>query len=91
MARDIDVDEQELSNFIHTLAAFQELTTDKFKAVMSDWRKCDESWQGESKEEFTRQFEETQRSVDSTLNAGEDALRWLERFDEIVKDFERGY
>lgn len=91
MARDIDVDEQELHRFIQTLADFQELTSDKLKAVESAWLKCDESWKGASKKQFTKEFEQTKQAVEDALAAGEDAHRWLERFDEIVREFERQY
>lgn len=91
MARDIYVDQEELARFIEVLAAFQEITTDKFKAVLSDWQKCDESWEGESKDQFSRQFLQTQQAVEDALEAGGDALKWLTRFDEIVQEFERGY
>jgi hypothetical protein len=45
MARDLDVDQQELEKFIEVLQRFQESTSDKFQAVLSAWSKCDESWQ----------------------------------------------
>lgn len=91
MARDIDVNEEELAKFIDVLSDFQELTRDKFKGVEMDWAKCDQSWQGESKDQFTRDFEQTQQRVQSALDAGDDALDWLRRFDEILKEFERQY
>lgn len=89
--RDIDVEEEELARFIQTLATFQRVTEDKLKTVMSSWDACNDSWQGDSKDQFTKDFERTQQSVDMTLEAGDDALKWLERFDEIVRDFERNY
>ncbi len=91
MARDIDVDEQELYRFIQTLAAFQQLTTDKLKAVESAWITCNESWKGASKNQFTKEFEETKKAIEDALAAGENAHQWLERFDEIVKEFEGQY
>ena len=91
MAKDIDVDEQELYRFIQTLAAFQQLTTDKLKAVESAWTQCNESWKGASKNQFTKEFEQTKQAIEDALAAGEDASRWLERFDEIVREFEHQY
>lgn len=89
--RDIDVNEEELARFIQTLATFQQVTEDKLKTVMSSWDTCNESWQGETKDQFTKDFDRTRQSVDVTLEAGDDALRWLERFDEIVREFESNY
>jgi uncharacterized protein YukE len=89
--RDIDVDENELYQFIQVLEAFQSITQDRFRAVSEAWKKVNESWQGESKKQFAGQYELTEQSVDATLKAGKDALMWLERFDEIVKEFERDY
>lgn len=89
MSRDIDVDEEQLARFIDALSQFQEVADEKFKAVEADWEKCKESWQGDSKEQFTKDFERTSTSVRETLEAGDEALDWLERFDEIVKEFER--
>ena len=89
--RDIDVDEEELDRFIRTLSTFQNLTKDKFQAVSTAWQEVDETWQGDSKQQFTGQFEATQRSVEATLESGEDGLKWLENFHEIVKEFEGIY
>ncbi|NES20134.1 MAG: transcription termination factor NusA [Symploca sp. SIO3E6] len=91
MSRDIDIDEQQLAKFIDVLSSFQDLTSDKFQAVESAWRKCDESWKGDSKEKFTKDFQETTETVKRSLEAGDDALDWLRRFDEILKEFEQSY
>ncbi len=91
MSRDIDIDERELERFIHVLSDFQNLATDKFKAVETSWGKCDDSWQGESKDKFTKDFEKTKDMVNRALDAGDDSLEWLRKFDEILKDFERNY
>ncbi len=91
MSRDIDVDEQELAEFIQVLSTFQDLTIDKFQAVEAAWKKCEQSWEGESKDQFTKEFEETKDRVERALEAGEDALKWLRDFDEIVKEFEKNY
>lgn len=89
MARDIDVNIDELSRFIDVLGNFQRQVGDEFKELESKWKKCDESWQGESKERFTKEFEETTKTTQSALDAGEDAKKWLDRFLEIVEEFER--
>ncbi|NEP61751.1 MAG: transcription termination factor NusA [Symploca sp. SIO2G7] len=91
MSRDIDIDEQELAKFIDVLSRFQDLTSDKFQAVESAWLKCDESWKGDSKEKFTKDFQETTETVKISLEVGDDALDWLRRFDEILKEFEQNY
>ncbi|NER97316.1 MAG: transcription termination factor NusA [Symploca sp. SIO1B1] len=91
MSRDIDIDEQELAKFIDVLSSFQDLTIDKFQAVESAWLTCDESWKGDSKEKFTKDFQETTETVKKSLEVGDDALDWLRRFDEILKDFEQNY
>ena len=94
MARDLDVDQQELEKFIEVLQRFQESTDERFKAVLHAWSKCDESWQdgqGNNKKQFTKDFEETNRSVHQALEAGEDAIEWLNKFNEIVKEFESTY
>jgi WXG100 family type VII secretion target len=89
VARDIDVDITELERFITVLRKFQDTTTDRLRALESDWAKCDETWQGDAKEQFTKGFEQTKDAVDRSLEVGEEAVDWLERFHEIVKDFER--
>jgi len=89
MARDIDVNIDELRQFIDALDKFQKQVGDEFKELEFKWKKCDESWQGESKERFTKEFEETTKTTESALDAGEDAKKWLDRFLEIVEEFER--
>lgn len=91
MARDIDIDIDELERFIDVLQDFQDLTSEKFKAVQSDWARCDESWEGDSKERFTNDFEDTSHRVQRTLEAGDDALQWLRKYLDILKDFESSY
>lgn len=91
MAKDIDVNEEELSRFIQTLSVFQELTKGRLSAVENAWNKCNESWKGGAKNQFTGQFEKTQQAVEDALYAGEQAQHWLQRFDEIVREFERHY
>jgi uncharacterized protein YukE len=89
VARDIDVDITELERFITVLRRFQDTTTTRLRAVESDWAKCDETWQGDAKEQFNDGFERTKDSVTRSLEVGEEAVDWLERFHQIVLDFER--
>lgn len=89
MARDIDVNRDELDRFIGALGNFQRQVGDEFKELQTKWKQCDESWKGESKDRFTKEFEETANTTESALEAGDDAKKWLERFLEIVEDFER--
>ena len=88
---DIDVDRDALSEFIGTLRTFQQQVGGEFQELQTKWKKCDDSWKGDSKERFTKEFEETTSATQSALEAGEDAQRWLEKFLEIVKEFEDGY
>ena len=91
MARDIYVDQQELEEFIEVLQRFQDSTSDRFKSVQSAWSKCSESWEGVSKETFEKDFEETNSSIHHALEAGDDAIDWLRRFNEILEEFEEMY
>ena len=43
MARDIDVDITELERFITVLRRFQDTTTDRLRALETDWAKCDKT------------------------------------------------
>jgi uncharacterized protein YukE len=89
MSRDIDVDIDELEKFIEVLNRFQDQTTDKLRGVQTAWNRCDETWQGEAKEDFTKGFEQTEAAVRRALEAGEDAARWLQKFQEILQDMLR--
>ncbi|AFZ52434.1 transcription termination factor NusA [Cyanobacterium aponinum AL20118] len=89
MTQDIDVDIDELKEFIDTLQYFQDVMSDRFQAVEYDWNRCDESWEGESKKRFTSDFEEVYDRTKRTLTAGEDALEWLKKYYQILEDFER--
>lgn len=85
---DIDVNRYELSKFIDILSNFQLQVGSEFRDLQTKWEKCDESWKGDSKERFTKEFEETTHATQSALEAGEDAQRWLKTFLEIVTEFE---
>ena len=89
MAKDLDIDIDELQRFIDVLKDFQESTTDRLRAVEGDWARCDESWQGDAKDQFTSNFEATKQSVKKALEAGDDACKWLENFYQLVDEFER--
>lgn len=86
MSRDIDIDIYELEEFIQALKRFQDQTHDRLKSVETSWGRCDETWKGDAKEEFTRQFENTEKAVQRSLEAGDDAVDWLEKFHEILED-----
>jgi WXG100 family type VII secretion target len=88
MAKDIDVDLDELEKFIDVLRQFQDTTSDKLTAVKSAWATCDESWEGSAKEKFTQEYTGTEEAVTRALEAGDDAIRWLEKFHEIVQEME---
>jgi uncharacterized protein YukE len=90
MAKDIDVDIDELSKFIDVLRRFQDLTSDKLGAVQTAWTKCDETWEGKAKQQFSEEYQGTEKSVVKALEMGEDAIKWLERFRDIVQEME-GY
>lgn len=89
MAKDIDVDEEQLHRFIEALAAFQQTTVEKLQSVETSWSQCDQTWKGASKDQFTAEFVKTKQAIESALAAGDDAQKWLERFNEIVIEFER--
>lgn len=88
MAIDINVNGEELYTFIQVLADFQRITTDKLQVVERDWNKCDESWKGVTKNQFTTQFNQTRQAIQQALEVGEEAQKWLERYDQIIREFE---
>jgi len=89
MSKDIEVDIKELKSFIDVLKGFQDKATDEFKTLKSDWSKCDETWKGDAKDEFTDGFEETEQALERSIEAGDDSIRWLEKFYEILLEFDR--
>jgi uncharacterized protein YukE len=68
-----------------TLRNFQQQVGGELQELQTKWKKCDEFWKGDTKERFTKEFEETTSATQSALEAGEDAQKWLEKFLEIVK------
>ncbi|EKD10328.1 WXG100 family type VII secretion target [Limnospira platensis] len=92
MPKKIDVDLEELEKFIQVVDEFHQEIEEKFKSVQKAWDRCDESWQGISKERFTRDFEQTQDAVNRAINAGEIASdQFLAHFQSIVNEFEDQY
>lgn len=90
MARDIDVNEEELSKFITELKTFQQIMADELQAVNHDWGQCEQSWKGEAKDKFANKFDTTLQALSNALDMVEEAQYWLEKFDTIIRDFE-GY
>lgn len=92
MPKEIDVDIPELERFIQVVDEFHQEIEEKFKSVQAAWERCDESWQGISKERFTRDFEQTQDAVNRAISAGEIASdQFLAHFQSIVNEFEDRY
>lgn len=90
MAKDIDVDISELERFIEVMCRFQEQTTERLQSLQQVWQGCDETWEGRAKEEFARNYEETEKVVIRALEAGSDAIAWLYKYREILGELE-GY
>jgi uncharacterized protein YukE len=85
---DINVDEEQLHKFIEVLSQFQDEIRDKMRVVSDAYARCLESWKGESASQFQKEFEETKQAVETAIQVGNEALDWLWRFDEIVREFE---
>jgi molecular chaperone GrpE (heat shock protein) len=90
MAHDLHVDIQDLEQFIQSLKTFQNQMTDKFRALELAWKNCDESWEGEAKQKFEKEITPTIDQMRSSLQEGEEAVLWLQKFHEKVEEFERG-
>ena len=86
MARDIDVDEQDLRALITALRDFQERIDEKHKALDKSWQKLDESWKGGRKDTFSKEFEETMMDVANNLKQGNEALEWLLKYQQAVQE-----
>lgn len=89
MARDIDIDIDELEKFISVLKKFQDKATDEFKTLKSAWSKCDETWKGDAKEDFTKGFEKTERVLEKALEDSDDYIHLLTKLYEKLLRFER--
>lgn len=89
MPRDLDLDLEELKKFIAIVDQFHQTIEQKFESVQTAWDKCDESWQGASKDRFTKEFTQTQEAVARAINAGKTASEvFLDVFERIVEEFE---
>ncbi|QDZ39888.1 transcription termination factor NusA [Euhalothece natronophila Z-M001] len=86
MSRDIDVDEQELEKFLRILEDFQDFIQEQMKSLERKWEKCDDSWQGESKERFSKEFTQTLDDLKTAAKNGDDALEYIEKFYQVVKE-----
>lgn len=86
MARDIDVDAQDLQAFIIALCDFQERIDQKHKDLDKSWQKLDESWKGGRKDTFSKEFEETMMDVAKNLKQGGEALEWLLKYQQAVQE-----
>ncbi|AFY38210.1 transcription termination factor NusA [[Leptolyngbya] sp. PCC 7376] len=92
MSRDLDLDLDELKRFIDVVDQFHQVIGEKFESVQTAWDQCNESWQGASKKRFTKDFEQTQDSVERAINAGQTASEvFLDVFESIVEEFEDQY
>jgi hypothetical protein len=63
--------------------------TDRLKTLELDWQLCDDSWKGNAKDKFEKDISQTLTTLRSTLNMGDDALAWLEKFHDLVEEFEQ--
>lgn len=86
MAKDIDVDEQDLREFIAALRSFQDRISDKFKTLDRSWQQLDDSWKGPRKERFSKDFEGTLLEIKNNLKHGDETLEWLLKYQQAVND-----
>lgn len=86
MSRDIDVDEQELEKFVRILEDFQDFIQEQMKTLEQEWEQCDDSWQGESKQRFSKEFTQTLDDLKTAAKNGDDALEYIEKFYQVVKE-----
>lgn len=89
MPRDLDLDLEQLKRFIDIVDQFHQAIEQKFESVQIAWDQCDESWQGASKDRFTKDFTQTQEAVARAIDAGKIASeQFLDHFESIVDEFE---
>jgi hypothetical protein len=88
MAQDLNVNIQDLEKFLNALTLFQDVMRDRVKSLEIGWQICDESWQGNAKQQFEQEFTPTLSMMDSSLKAGDESVQWLQKFHELVKEFE---
>jgi uncharacterized protein YukE len=89
MSQSLNVNIQDLEKFLNALTIFQDKMHDRFKSLEAGWQTCDESWQGNAKQEFEKEFTQTLSTMNSALQAGDEAIEWLQKFHELVEEFER--
>jgi uncharacterized protein YukE len=89
MSQDLNVNIQDLEKFLNALTIFQDVMHDRVNSLESGWQTCDESWQGVAKQQFEKEFTPTLSTMNSALQAGDEAVEWLQKFHELVEEFER--
>jgi hypothetical protein len=89
MAQDLHVDLKDLQQFITALEFFQTQMSEKFKALELDWKLCDDSWEGDAKTQFEKEFSPTISKLSSSLQGGNEAIEWLQRYYGLVEEFEK--
>jgi uncharacterized protein YukE len=89
MAQDLNVNIQDLEKFLNALNIFQEAMHDRVKSVEASWQTCDESWEGNAKQQFEQEFTPTLSTMNSALESGDESVEWLQKFHGLVEDFER--
>ena len=88
MSQDLNVDLQALKSVISALTQSQTVMSERFKTLEADWQICDDSWKGNAKDKFEKDIIPTIGSIRSSLKMGDDALVWLEKFHDLVEEFE---
>jgi uncharacterized protein YukE len=88
MSQDLNVDIQALEKFLDALKTYQDVVHDRARSLEQVWQICDESWEGDAKQRFEKEFIETLSSINSSVKSGDEALQWLQDFHEIVEEFE---
>ena len=88
MSQDLNVDLQALKSVISALTQSQTVMSERFKTLEADWQICDDSWKGNAKDKFEKDIIPTIGSIRSSLKMGDDALAWLEKFHDLVEEFE---
>jgi len=85
---DIEIDRNQLSRFIDTLAGFQRVVIDDWGLVQTAVGNASESWKGMAWDQFSREYTEMKTDVDVAIDSINDAYRWLLDFDAIIRDIE---
>ncbi len=85
---DIDVDIEQLANFIGVFNHFQQEVENRMRTVELAWGQLADSWKGDAATNFKPGFEKTSSAVQNALKDGEEVLDWLRRYHEIIEEFE---